>query len=71
MALKALAQLAFGAADREAGYPARRPCTLFLFVGSQLCAPASFPRSVVLPQLPSASICSTLTERRAVHIQGT
>src|SRR5262245_1601169 len=29
--------------------PARWPDMLFLFVGSQACSPASFPRSVTLP----------------------
>jgi len=30
------------------------PCMRFLFVGSQVLPPASFPRSVALPQLPLA-----------------
>jgi len=44
-------------------YPARWPSMLLLFVGSQFCSPASFPRSVALPQLPSARTCHTLSGR--------
>jgi len=30
---------------------------LFLFVGSQLCTPASFGRFLAVPPLPSANTC--------------
>jgi len=46
-------------------YPTSRPYMLFLFVGSQFCTPASFPRSVALPQLPSASTLCIFVGRHA------
>jgi hypothetical protein len=38
-------------------YPARWPDRRLLFVGAPVCAPASSPRSVTLPQLPSDHTC--------------
>src|SRR3990172_1160505 len=37
--------------------PETGPYMLFLFVGSQLCAPASFGRFLAVPPLPSANTC--------------
>jgi len=44
---------------------------LFLFVGSSLCAPASFGRSLTVPPLPSASTCVNVSNTDRIHIQGT
>jgi len=41
-------------------HPETRPCMLFLFVGSSLCTPASFGRSLTVPPLPSASTCANV-----------
>src|SRR3990172_3384548 len=37
--------------------PETGPCMLFLFVGSQLCTPASFGRFLAVPPLPLANTC--------------
>ena len=42
-------------------YPTSRPYMLFLSAGSQFCSPVSFPRSVAIPQLPSASTLRIFT----------
>jgi hypothetical protein len=52
--------------------PRVAPCMQFLFVGSRVLLPASFPRSVALPQLPSAhssirSSCRGLAPRGSPH----
>jgi len=42
-------------------YPTSRPYMLFLSAGSQFCTPASFPLSVAIPRLPSASTLRIFT----------
>ena len=51
--------------------PETGPCMLFLFVGSQLCAPASFGRFLAVPPLPSANTCVNVHTIDRIHVQGT